>query len=138
MKNSLIAIWLICASLAILPTDIAAAIRQAEASTFHSKQIEEMKPSKMAGEELGKFDRKRQRIERRMAKRLSKMEIGMPRGKLLTALILMVAAILVFATGQFLVVGALFSIVGSVAIIAALLFFILWLMERSPQPRPTD
>jgi Flp pilus assembly protein TadB len=57
--------------------------------------------------------------------------ISMPTGKLMASLVLLLLSIVLLAIGGVTKYGLIFGILGSVAIIGALVAFLLWMAERS-------
>ncbi|MCF8244117.1 MAG: hypothetical protein K9J37_02650 [Saprospiraceae bacterium] len=66
------------------------------------------------------------------------VSMSLPSGKLLTSLILLLLSMVFFAIGGLTCLGVLFNLLGSAAVIAALIFFVLWLSGRTNAPIPTD
>lgn len=133
MKQSL---WLASFTfllLSILPQPANSAIAKPQKSERVETQaatLQEVKP--------GKRLTVRERLGRKVAGVKSKwklwreaVEIGFPTGNLLTSLILLVLSIVLFAVGGATKFGVLFSALGSVAIIGAVVFFVIWLSDRS-------
>ncbi len=69
---------------------------------------------------------------------VSKVLINIPAGNLLTSLVLLFVAILLFAISGATKFGLVFGILGSVAIIGALIFFMIWLTQQSKAAKPIN
>ncbi len=138
MKHSLWLASLIFLLLSILPQPANSAIskpQKAENTKTQVSTVNEIKPSKRLT--------LRERIGRKVAGVKSKwkhwreaVEMGFPTGHLLTSLILLVLSIVLFAVGGATKFGVLFSALGSVAIIGAVVFFVIWLSDRSKAVQP--
>lgn len=68
------------------------------------------------------------------------VQMAFPSGKILTSLIFVVISIIFFAVAGVTEIGYVFSILGSVFIILALVLFVLWITERGKKtsPQPTN
>ncbi len=74
---------------------------------------------------------KKKRLKERIYKWIQFGTIAMPTGKLLTSIILMLMSIVLLAVGGATKYGLILGILGSVAIIGAVIFFLLWMSDRS-------
>ncbi len=74
---------------------------------------------------------KRKMLKERGYKLLKFFSISMPTGKLMTSLVLLLLSIILLAIGGVTKYGLIFGILGSAAIIGALIAFLLWMAERS-------
>jgi hypothetical protein len=74
---------------------------------------------------------KKKILKNRVYRWLKFFSISMPTGKLMTSLVLLLLSIVLLAIGGVTKYGLIFGILGSVAIIGALIAFLLWMAERS-------
>ncbi|GEM_PF-5346638 len=96
------------------------------------KQVKRLSFREKIGGKISKFQQKIRRWK-------EGVQLAFPSGKLLTSLVFLVLSIIFFAVGGVTTLGALFNILGSVAVIVALLFFVLWMTEKASNlPKPTD
>ena len=109
-------------------TEISSKMQKAFAE---GKQTKRISLREKIGGKVAKF---KQRFKRWM----DSIRLAFPSGKLLTSLIFLVLSIIIFAVGGLTSLGVLFNALGSAAVIVALLFFVLWLMERTNMPKPTN
>lgn len=138
MKHTLWLASLIFLLLSILPQPANSAIAKppkAENTKAQTSTVGEMKPSKRLT--------LRERFVRKVAGIKSKWKLwreavamSFPSGHLLTSLIFLVLSIVLFAVGGATKFGVLFSALGSVAIIGAVVFFVIWLSDRSKAALP--
>ncbi len=124
----------------ILPKQGYPAIAKQAATEFSTKKTE-----KFAEGKPGKKQTLRERIAKRTTTFKQKIkhwkesvQMSFPAGKLLTSLVLLLLSIVFFAIGGVTTLGVLFNTLGSVAVIGAVLFFVLWLLEQSKVPKPTN
>lgn len=103
---------------------------EAQAATSH-----EVKPSKRVTIRE-RFGRKVAGVKSKWRLWRETIAMGFPTGHLLTSLILLVLSIVLFAVGGATKFGVLFSALGSVAIIGAVVFFVIWLSDRSKAALP--
>lgn len=85
-----------------------------------------------------KIGRKVRKFKQKMQHWKAIVSMSLPSGKLLTSLILLLLSMVFFAIGGLTCLGVLFNLLGSAAVIAALIFFVLWLSGRTNAPIPTD
>lgn len=116
---------------AYLPFTALAAISGQNQQTIQfakEKNPIEVKTKKSFREKIG---RKLDKIKSKVRHWKEVVQLGFLTGKLLTSLILLLLSIVFFAVGGVTTLGVLFNILGSAAVIAALIFFVLWLLERT-------
>ncbi len=140
MKQSLWLVGLFFMLLVTLPQAGYSAIAKPRPTEISSKKQEAFAEGKQTkrtsfrekiGGKVAKFKQKFKRWK-------DSIQLAFPSGKLLTSLIFLVLSIVLFAVGGLTSLGVLFNALGSAAVIVALLFFVLWLMERTNMPKPTD
>ncbi len=81
---------------------------------------------------------KKFRIWKQIFKWSDRLSFAMPTGKLLTSIILLLLSIVLLAVGGATKYGLIFGILGSVAIIGAVIALLLWLAERSKTVQNRD
>ena len=140
MKNTLCLTCFLFALLAVLPQTGYSAIakpQQTETVKHNNAASAEGKTTKQATlrEKIG---RKFSKWKVKMRQWKERMLVNFPSGKILGSLVLLVAAILLFALAGLTVYASLFSILGSVAVVGAVLLFVLWMLERSKMAKPID
>ncbi len=105
-------------------TNFKTSVAQKEATVKHDKKSR----WQIFKEKIGEGQ---QKIKERFHKWVAKTLISMPTGKLLTSLVLLLLSIIILAIGGVTKFGLLFGILGSIALVGALAFFLLWMAERS-------
>lgn len=78
-----------------------------------------------------KKERKHQKWKERLSQWSHKLAMNLPTGKVLGSLIFLVLGIVFFAIAGVTIYGTLFGILGSAAVVVAVLLFVLWMIERS-------
>ncbi|MBI1225641.1 MAG: hypothetical protein GC192_10435 [Bacteroidetes bacterium] len=135
-RISIIALTLLI-SLPYYCTAAIAKQNQSKAPIAQSRQITQSKRirhhhfKEKIREHLTKFKLKMQHWKK-------SFQMRFPTGKLLACLVFLVLSIVFFAVAGVTTLGVLFNALGSAAVIAALVIFVLWLSERKNTPLPTD
>ena len=138
MKHTLRLTSFFVALLALLPYQGHTVIAK-PAGIIHQKQgaFAEGKATKrqILRERIGK---KVARFKHKLRHWWEMVQLKLPDGKLLTSLVLLIMSIVFFALAGATSLGALFNLLGSAAVIGAVVFFVLWLTERSKIPKPIN
>ncbi len=118
---------------------------QSATSAQKPSEVQLAKTEKVGRLEAKKHISFKEKISKKVAKFKQRIrhwkevvQMSFPSGKLLTSLVFLVLSIVFFAVGGATTLGVLFNILGSAAVIAALVFFVLWLSERTSAPIPGD
>lgn len=140
MKN---VFWLYCLVIGLtfaLPQHGISAISRQHATEI-TKKGNDVNSNKKVGKRISlkeKIGKKFSNLKNKVKKWKEAVQLSLPSGKLLTSLIFLLASIILFAVGGLTTLGVLFNSLGSLAVILALLFFVLWLSERSKATSPTN
>lgn len=140
MKN---VIWLYCLLIGLtlaLPQHGISAISRLQATEIGKKESD-VNSDKKVGKRISlkeRIGKKFSHLKNKVKKWKEAVQLSLPSGKLLTSLIFLLASIILFAVGGLTTLGVLFNTLGSLAVILALLFFVLWLSERSKATSPTN
>lgn len=141
MKYSLWIFILLLGFMALAPLPANAAIsKQNHAEVFTKKQTahQQVKTTKQHFFKK-KFGKVRMKFKQKIQRWKAAVQMAFPSGKLLSSLIFLVLSIIFFAVGGVTEIAYVFSILGSVSIILALILFVLWITERAKSTsQPTN
>ena len=133
MKNYLVLTGLFLILFAILPEQGYPAIAKQTATGFSTKKTEkfaEGKPMKKLSLRQ-RFTKSASAFKLKLMHLKEVVQLNLPSGKLVTSLVLLLLSIVFFALGGLTGLGMLFNILGSVAVIGSVLFFVLLLSTFS-------
>lgn len=125
-------------ALATLPQSTFAAIAKQKSAGVQFEKTEKSDVAKVRKHSSfkEKIGRKFANFKQQVRHWKEAIQMRFPSGKLLTSLVLLLGSIVFFALAGATTLGVLFNLLGSAAVIAAVIFFVLWLSERTSIPSP--
>ncbi len=138
-KVSGLSVFIFCL-ISLIPQQISAAIARQETTVIVNDEHLETSDGRSSNWHhfKTKLEKRVGSFKSKIKRWISKAVFQLPTGNLLTSLVLLIGAIALFAIGGVTKFGLIFGILGSVAVIGALIFFMLWLGDKSKSYTPAS